>query len=91
MPQLKERVNFSIDRNLRSKLERAVPRSRRSAFVEAALDRALEDRAREELVDFLDSLPTVPVEAGNGSVEAMRAIRQRMQQNAADALSSNSQ
>lgn len=91
MPQLKERVNFTIDRSVRTKLEEHVPKSKRSAFVESAIEKALKDNAGKELLDWLDTMPKFTPKDGMGSVETLRKVRQNMSQSVLDGLSSKPQ
>lgn len=87
MPQLKERVNFTIDRDVRSRLETRVPRSKRSAFVERAIEKALTENAGQELLEWIDTMPTAPVRDGMGAVESLRLVRRDMQLDAVGLLS----
>ena len=82
MPQLKDRMNFTISHDVKARLESRVPRTRRSAFVEQAIDRALTDSAGQELLEFLDTLPRVRPEDGDDAVATVQRIRREMYQSA---------
>ena len=84
MAQLKDRMNFTIDRDVRAQLEAVVPRARRSAFVEGAIERALAAQAREALVAFLDTVPKSSPKEGADTVATLRAVRRQMYSDATD-------
>jgi hypothetical protein len=70
----KDRATFSIARDIKSRLERLVPKSERSRFVEAALDKALQEIARERLKDMLDKLPRAAAK-GESTTDFLRRKR----------------
>jgi hypothetical protein len=53
----KNRATFSIARDIKNRLEGAVPKNERSRYVEKAIDQALRNDAREGLKKMLDELP----------------------------------
>ena len=91
MPQLRDRVNFTIDREVRSRLETRVPKSKRSAFVETAIEKALEDAARQGFLDYLETMPRYKSKDGMGSVELVRLIRKNVMDDSLNGLSSSDQ
>ena len=70
----KERVTFSIDAAVKDQLERAVPKSKRSRFVEDVIAQALKDAARQDALKFLREFKPYPAK-GLDSVETLRQIR----------------
>lgn len=70
----KERATFSLSPSVKNRLEEAVPKNERSRFVEKAIEQALRDDARRELMNFLDELPRPP--GGENSTEVLRRLRQ---------------
>src|SRR5262245_19988986 len=70
----KDRATFSIARDIKSRLERFVPKRERSRFVETALDKALQEIVREQLKDLLDKLPRATGK-GESTTEFLRRKR----------------
>lgn len=80
----KERATFSLDSETKKNLEKAVPKSERSQYVEKAIDRALREDARKQLSQFLDDLP---VASGDESTtDYLRRKRQEWDGRPADVL-----
>lgn len=69
----KERATFSLSPSVKNRLEEAVPKNERSRFVEKAIEQALRDDARRELMTFLDELPRSS--GGENSTEMLRRLR----------------
>jgi hypothetical protein len=72
--QPKERTTFSLSASVKDRLEDRVPKSERSRYVEAAIDRSLREDARKELLKFLDDLPKAAKGKDSGT-EALRRLR----------------
>jgi hypothetical protein len=70
----KERSTFSIDPAVKHELERAVPKSRRSSFVEDAIVRALKDAAIQDALMAIREFKPYPLQ-GPGVVETLRQVR----------------
>ena len=70
----KDRATFSIARDIKGRLEKAVAKSERSRFVERAIDKALRDGDRERLRKRLDELPR-PATDGESDTEFLRRKR----------------
>lgn len=75
----KVRATFSIEAEIRDRLERLVPDRQRSRFVEQTLEKALREKAIEEFHKFLDELPraTGP-NAQENSTDFLRRLRMEM-------------
>jgi len=71
---IKERFTITIPATLKTELEQAVPAGKRAQFTADALERALQEKARIELLDALDNLKSYP--SSGDSVELLRNIRQ---------------
>ena len=71
---IKERFTITIPATLKTELEQAVPAGKRAQFTADALERALREKARTELLDALDNLKSYP--SRGDSVEVLRNIRQ---------------
>ncbi len=71
----KERATYSIDPGLMKELARSVPKSKRSAFVEEAIEAALQQLKRRNAVAAIRSFKPYPLK-GPDSVETLREIRQ---------------
>lgn len=79
----KERATFSIDSAVKKSLDRAVPKSRRSSFVEDAIKRALRDVEKRKALAQIRSFKPYPLK-GPGVVETLDQVRvQRGEQLAA--------
>lgn len=70
----RERMNISIPRSLKRRLEAAIPEGQRSQFAESAMAEALRAQERQRALDILDSLPSYAT-GGEDSVEALRRLR----------------
>jgi hypothetical protein len=70
----KERATFSIDSTIKKRLERTVPKSKRSSFVEGAIAEALKDVAKQEALKAIREFKPYPLR-GPGVVETLRQIR----------------
>lgn len=71
----KERATFSIDSTVKKQLERTVPKSKRSNFVEDAIVRALQDVAQQDALKAIREFRPYPPK-GPGAVETLRQIRE---------------
>ena len=72
--ELKERATFSIDAAVKETLDRQIPKSKRSAFVEQAIAEALRLEAVKNLKETLDSI-SGSSKGGEDSVEILRRLR----------------
>lgn len=70
----KERVTFSIDANVKEQLERTVPKSKRSGFVEDLIAQALKEVAIQDALKAIREFKPYPLK-GPGVVETLRQIR----------------
>lgn len=70
----KERATFSIDKAVKQKLDRAVPKSKRSSFVEQAIERALRDAAKHKALAEIRTFKPYPLK-GPGVVETLDHVR----------------
>jgi predicted phosphatase len=70
----KERMTFSIDVSVKDQLERTIPKSKRSRFVEAVIAKALNDAAALDALQAIREFKPYPLK-GPGVVEALRQIR----------------
>ena len=70
----KERATFSIDSDIKRRLELTVPKSKRSGFVEDAIDRALRDIKKREALTAIRDFKPYPLK-GPGVVETLWEIR----------------
>jgi hypothetical protein len=82
----KDRATFSIDPGVKQSLEERIPKSRRSAFVEAAIAEALRKEAIERLNRTLDHLAATAVRGGEDSVELLRRLRRQWDGRPAEVL-----
>ena len=73
----KLRATFSIDSEIKGRLERVVPKGMRSSFVEQAIADALKELARQEALKAIRDFKPYPLK-GPGVVETLRQIRQRI-------------
>ena len=73
----KLRATFSIDSEIKGRLERVVPKGMRSSFVEQAIGDALKELARQEALKAIRDFKPYPLK-GPGVVETLRQIRQRI-------------
>ena len=73
MPVVKRTISFS-DTTLH-KLEKFVPRSQRSRFVDHAVAEALQQEAKLKALEVLENMPKMQ-NKGSSVVEALREIRQ---------------
>ena len=71
----KERATFSISADVKRRLDEAVPRNKRSHFVEKAIDRALRDMARQRVRKLLDELPLAR-SSGESSADFLQRKRE---------------
>lgn len=71
----RERMNISISRSLKERLEKMIPEGQRSQFAETAMAAALRERERQRALDMLDNLPSYDT-GGEDSVEVLRQQRQ---------------
>ena len=71
----KERATFSLDSGTKQQLDGAVPKSMRSQFVDRAIREALRADALRRAVKAMREFPRVPINDGEGAVEALRRIR----------------
>ena len=74
VPGPKERATFTLDPVVKSQLERQVPKSERSHFVETAIANALKQAAKQEALEAIRSFERFPLK-GPGVVETLRQIR----------------
>jgi benzoyl-CoA reductase/2-hydroxyglutaryl-CoA dehydratase subunit BcrC/BadD/HgdB len=70
----KERATFSIASDVKRQLELTVPKTKRSSFVEDAIDRALRDVKKREALTAIRDFKPYPLK-GPGVVETLREIR----------------
>lgn len=70
----KERVTFSIDPSVKEQLERTVPKSKRSSFVEDLIAQALKDAAIQDALKAIREFKPYPLK-GPGVVETLQQIR----------------
>lgn len=70
----KVRATFTIDAELKQKLDRMVPASKRSEFVEKSIAVTLGNAHREAVLDLLEQLPQGAAGAGD-STEFLRRKR----------------
>ena len=70
----KERATFTLDPGVKSQLERQIPQSERSRFVETAIANALKDLAKQDALDAIRSFERFPLK-GPGVVETLRQVR----------------
>jgi hypothetical protein len=70
----KERVTFSIDVGVKEQLERTVPKSKRSSFVEEVLAQALKEMAIRDALKAIREFKPYPLK-GPGVVETLRQTR----------------
>lgn len=71
----KERLTISIARETRQTLEKTIPKSKRSAFIERAISGALDDEARREALNAILNFKRYPSK-GQDSVETLRQLRE---------------
>lgn len=69
----RERATYSLDATIKRKLEKTIPASQRSRYVEKAIEAALRKDALKEFSTFLDDLPKAA--GGEDSVEFLRRKR----------------
>lgn len=67
-----ERITLTIPASLKRRVEAAVPDRQRSAFAAAALEEALQAKARAEALAMLDDLPTAQ---GDDLTDTLRTLR----------------
>ena len=73
----KLRATFSIDSEIKGRLERVVPKTKRSSFVEEAIANALRELAKQQALKAVRDFKPYPLK-GPSVVETLRRIRQRM-------------
>jgi hypothetical protein len=79
----KERATFSIDSTVKKRLDRVVPKSKRSSFVEYAIERALREAEKRKALAQIRAFKPYPLK-GPGVVETLDQVRvQRGEQLAA--------
>jgi hypothetical protein len=74
MPNTKERANFTLSGSVKAELEQAIPKSKRSQFVERAIADALLVEAKRKALAAIDNAPCYDTN-GQNSVERLRQIR----------------
>ncbi|MCR9121935.1 MAG: hypothetical protein NXH91_06650 [Phyllobacteriaceae bacterium] len=74
MAQTKERAAFTLSAGVKAELEKAVPKSKRSRFVERAIADALMERSRRAARQAIRSAPAYSTQ-GADSVETLERIR----------------
>ena len=77
----KLRATFSIDSEIKGRLERVVPKGKRSSFVEEAIASALRELAKQAALKAIRDLKPYPLK-GPGGVETLRQLRQRTDEGA---------
>lgn len=79
MESTRERAAFTLSAAIKSELEKAVPKSKRSRFVEQAIADALMERARQTARQAIRSAPAYPVRDGDSiaTLQRIRAERDR--------------
>jgi hypothetical protein len=75
MPDRKERAAFTLSSQVKFELEEAVPKSKRSQFVERAIADALMAQAKKQALEAIENAPAYQV-LDKDSVELLRQIRQ---------------
>jgi len=86
----KVRATFTIDAELKARLDRTIPASKRSEFVEESLLATLDRANREAFLGFLQTLPQGSPEAGD-STEYLREKRLEWDGRPRDTLEGNGQ
>jgi hypothetical protein len=79
----KERATVSITSTLKDQLDRAVPKSKRSGFVEAAIVEALRREAVARLKETLAKVEGLS-SGGEDSVDVLRRLRREREEYLAD-------
>ena len=74
MRDTKERANFTLSGSVKDALERTVPKSKRSQFVERAIADALKAEAKRRALEAIGNAPAYDTK-GQDSVERLRQIR----------------
>lgn len=75
MTAIKERAAFTLSEAVKAELERAVPKSKRSKFVEQAIADALLAKARRKAIEMIKTAPRFSA-GGQDSVAVLRRIRE---------------
>jgi hypothetical protein len=70
----KLRATFSIDREIKGRLERVVPKTKRSSFVEEAIASALRELAKQQALKAIRDFKPYPLK-GPGTVKTLRQAR----------------
>ena len=70
----KARVTFSLDADLVEQFERAIPKSKRSGFVQALISDAMRKAALKDTLEAMRSFKPYPLK-GPGVVETIQKIR----------------
>ena len=70
----KERATFTLDPDIKKHLERQIPQSERSRFVETAIATALKELAKQDALNAIRNLKRFPLK-GPGVVETLRQAR----------------
>lgn len=78
MVQTKERTAFTISEDVKQELEKRVPKSERSRFVEAVIAEALNAQARRKATAMQENMPKFETR-GIDSVSLLRKIRRERQ------------
>lgn len=71
---LKERTTFTLSPQVKSELERIVPKSRRSQFIEQAIVDALKEKHQKILLGLIDAIE--PVNIDLDSADLVRQLRE---------------
>lgn len=74
MADTKERAAFTLSADIKAELERNVPKSKRSRFVERAIADALLQHAKRRALDAIKTAPAFPI-GNQDSVEILGRIR----------------
>jgi len=70
----RERATFTLDPDIKDQLERQIPQSERSRFVETAIAKALRDLAKQDALNAIRGFKRFPLK-GPGVVETLRQVR----------------
>ncbi len=70
----KERATYSIDSSIKRRLDRAVPKTKRSNFVENAIERALRDAEKQRALAQIRAFKPYPLK-GPDVLETLDQIR----------------
>lgn len=70
----KERATFSIDSAIKRRLDRAIPKSKRSNFVESAIEQALRHAEKRRALEQIRAFKPYPLK-GPGVLETLDQVR----------------